>query len=71
MRHLIIGAALVLGALLATATIAGYLESQATRRNATAGGYAPPPAPSIGKPVPYQQGRSLLNVVWRRSGEEK
>jgi len=71
MRHLIIGVALVLGALLVTATIAGYLESQATRSNATAGGYAPPPAPSIGKPVPEQQGRSLLNVVWRRSGQKE
>jgi hypothetical protein len=65
MRHLIIGAALVLGALLLTATIAGYLESQATR---SAGSYTPPPAPSIGKPAP-EQGRSLLNVNWRRSGQ--
>jgi hypothetical protein len=67
MRHLLIAAALVMGALLVTATIAGYLESHATRPEAST--YAPPAAPSIGKPVPDQPGRSLLNVVWRRSGK--
>ncbi len=62
MRHLIVGAVLVLGALLLTATIAGYLESQATRPEAS---YTPPSAPSVGRPTPPENSRSL-NVVWRR-----
>jgi hypothetical protein len=67
MRHLLIGAALVLGALLLTATIAGYLESAAVRPEAT--NYTPPSAPSPGRATGPEQGRSLLNVVWRRMSQ--
>ena len=67
MRHLFVAAALVVGALLITATIAGYLESHAVAVRPEAS-YVPPNAPPIGRAVSTpEQGRSLLNVMWRRS----
>jgi hypothetical protein len=73
MRHLVVGAVMVLAALLVTVTLAGWLENMAIRRTAPRDDTAFPSAPSLmpfSKPTPAEQSHSV-NMIFRRSGRSE
>ncbi|HTR85325.1 MAG TPA: hypothetical protein VMI56_12665 [Reyranella sp.] len=74
MRHLFIGAVMVLAALLATVTLASWLETMAVRRTAPRADDsafpAAPPLMPFSKPNPSEQSRSV-NLVYRRGGKSE
>lgn len=69
MRHLLIAAVLIAGALLITSTIAGLLESRATRDQPGMGRYSPPEVPSANRPTQPEQSKSLP-VVYKRTSND-